>query len=149
MHQTLLSRYFREELKQKVWGTGLFQEGPTGSCLVTDLLVAQAMMKESSKFYLPFQEPCLREGLSRDVMIINCQAWVKSTEALSQAGPGGLPFLSPCPPLTFGPHGIPNCNSPGEQKDNRVRQSRSSFLLQIFVLRVTWAREGRVQSFNN
>lgn len=37
VHQRLLSRYFREELKQKVWGTGLFQEGPTGSCLLWHL----------------------------------------------------------------------------------------------------------------
>ena len=118
MHQILLSRYFREELKQRILGRGLYQEGPTGSCSVTDPLVAQAMMKESSKFYLPFQESCLREGFSRDVLIINCQAWVKSMEALSQAGPGGLSFLFPCPRLTFGPYGIPDCNSPGERKDN-------------------------------
>ena len=35
MHQILLSRYFREELKQRIWETGLSQEGPTESCLVT------------------------------------------------------------------------------------------------------------------
>ena len=31
----LLSRYFREELKQRIWGRGLSQEGPIRSCLVT------------------------------------------------------------------------------------------------------------------
>ena len=81
-------------------------------------------------------------------MIISGQAWVESMEAVSQAGPGGLSFLSSCPPLTFGPYRIQNCNSPGERKDNRVKKSHSSFPLQVFVLRVTWAREG-VQSFNN
>ena len=35
LHPMLLSRYFREELKQRVWGGGLSPEGPIGSCSVT------------------------------------------------------------------------------------------------------------------
>ena len=38
MHQILLSRYFREELKQRIWQTGLSWEGPRGSCSVTEVL---------------------------------------------------------------------------------------------------------------
>lgn len=34
-YQILLSRYFGEELKQKIWGKALFREGSTVSCLVT------------------------------------------------------------------------------------------------------------------
>ena len=34
MHKILLSRYFREELQQRIWGWDLSQEGPIGSCLV-------------------------------------------------------------------------------------------------------------------
>ena len=30
LHQILLSRYFREELKQRIWGEGLSWEGPIG-----------------------------------------------------------------------------------------------------------------------
>ena len=30
------SSFFREELQQRIWGRGLFQEGPLGSCQVTD-----------------------------------------------------------------------------------------------------------------
>ena len=35
MHQILLLRYFREELKQMILGEGLSQEGPIVSCSVT------------------------------------------------------------------------------------------------------------------
>ena len=35
MHQILFFRYFREELKQRILGEGLSQEGPIGSCSVT------------------------------------------------------------------------------------------------------------------
>ena len=35
MHQILLSKYFREELKQRISGKGLPWEGPIGFCLVT------------------------------------------------------------------------------------------------------------------
>ena len=35
MHQMLLSRSFREELKQRIWRRGLSQEGPVSSCSVT------------------------------------------------------------------------------------------------------------------
>ena len=31
----LLSRYFREELQQRMWGRALSWEGPVGSCSVT------------------------------------------------------------------------------------------------------------------
>ena len=42
MHQILLSRYFREELKQRIWGRGLPQEGPIGSCSVTPITQIEA-----------------------------------------------------------------------------------------------------------
>ena len=38
MHQILLSRYFRGELQQRIWGRGLSWEDPIGSCLVTSPL---------------------------------------------------------------------------------------------------------------
>ena len=37
VHQILLSRYFRKELKQRIWGRGLPWEGPLGSCSGTQL----------------------------------------------------------------------------------------------------------------
>ena len=38
MHQILLSRYFREELKQRIWGRAVSPAGPVESCLVTEPL---------------------------------------------------------------------------------------------------------------
>ena len=35
MHQMLLSKSFREDLKQRIWRRGLSQEGPVSSCSVT------------------------------------------------------------------------------------------------------------------
>ena len=35
MHQILFFRYLREELKQRILGEGLSQEGPRVSCSVT------------------------------------------------------------------------------------------------------------------
>ena len=35
MHQILLARYLREELKQRIWGRGLYWKGPIGSYSVT------------------------------------------------------------------------------------------------------------------
>ena len=35
VHQLLLSRYFREELKQRIWGRACPRKAPMGSCLVT------------------------------------------------------------------------------------------------------------------
>ena len=34
MHQILLSRHFREEIRQRMWGRGLSREGPIRSCSV-------------------------------------------------------------------------------------------------------------------
>ena len=35
VQQILLSRYFRQGLKQRIWGRGLSWEGTIGACLVT------------------------------------------------------------------------------------------------------------------
>ena len=37
MHEILLSEYFREELKQRIWRRGLPQESPCRSFWVTDM----------------------------------------------------------------------------------------------------------------
>ena len=39
MHEIVLSGYFREELQRRIWGKGLFQEGPIGSCSVIHSVV--------------------------------------------------------------------------------------------------------------
>ena len=35
LHQIILSKNFREELKQRIWRKTCPEEGPTGSCLIT------------------------------------------------------------------------------------------------------------------
>ena len=59
-HQILLSLYFREELQQRRWGRGLSREGPTGSCLVTDVIWWHLL---KLKTYVPFS-PALSTSYS-------------------------------------------------------------------------------------
>lgn len=50
VHQILFLRQFREVLKQRIWGEGLFQEGPVGSCLVILSRLVKAFLADTFIF---------------------------------------------------------------------------------------------------
>ena len=103
--------------------TGIFAEGAE-----VDPLVAQGLMKESNKLLsAQVKKSAWGKGLSRDVVSMKGQPWVKSTKTLSQAGPGRWPLLSPWTPLTFDPAEVQDCQPSGENRDSEAEEAYSLF----------------------
>lgn len=80
-HQTLLSRHFKDELQQRLWGGGLSLEGPTGSCSVTQESELLELWKQSSLVDTAVTPALWRGGVVWGSGQTEAQGWFRVREA--------------------------------------------------------------------